>query len=790
MRKFIPALFFCCLFLFFGNTANANCSSEESELIITIEPDAFFLEITWRVKDYKTGESILYGNWEGGTYCLPKDGCYDFTIFDLAGDGICCNEFGIQGGYSVHYEGELIIEGGDYTDSEYSGAFGCDNGDSCSDSFEIIGEGVYNTPNPETWYTFSPEESGLYKINTCFDANNCNTAIWVYDYCQGLPYTNNLQGSIKFSANGCVNNNELAVTQLNLIEGEKYFIRVGHIEECEEVIFWELSYLAPVTDCDDPNACNYNPFTVISDPSSCEYAGGNDDCPGPDFMIDEEAIKSSMYISSFNSQIADCYFQEGCVTGVGLREVLRFDTKIYNVGSEDFYLGRPDADNPLWVWDSCHFHYHFEEYAEYILFDETNAPLPLGRKTGFCLEDTGCPNLGDYKFSCISQGLTAGCYDLYEADYNCQWLDITDVDAGLYTLVVRVNWGFVPDSLGRYEEDYSNNWAQVCFELLRDDEGVASFEIKETCNLIVDCYGEPYGDAYLDCKGVCNGDALIGDIIENEKYQNNDFNALSQYIIDDGAYKKCYDPSGNGDLDMYDLTLLSNCINTGANCNFPFSFSNSESIVNFSFNDSTFLFNSSKQAWTQINIETPEARIMAYELSVENAMILDYELLIGQNDASVIIDPNKDKLTVIYKNEFIPFSEDPLGILNLHLEILDETQNICFSESMNAVNHQLQMLSAVSGANCMMPEIYTSNSNFIGKQEYTIYTQDRQLIIEYDSGNSFTLNIYDLNGRLVNRIQDNKGETNILDLNMLANGIYVVELIDQNELFQQKILLH
>jgi len=50
------------------------------------------------------------------------------------------------------------------------------------------------------------------------------------------------------------------------------------------------------------------------------------------------------------------------------------------------------------------------------------------------------PNVGCEKvYDCATQGIQAGWSDLYGNALDCQWLDITDVDPGNYTLQVTIN---------------------------------------------------------------------------------------------------------------------------------------------------------------------------------------------------------------------------------------------------------------------------------------------------------------------------------------------------------------
>src|SRR5256884_62594 len=158
----------------------------------------------------------------------------------------------------------------------------------------------------------------------------------------------------------------------------------------------------------------------------------------PDLIIWGPSISPRIETVTFSS--SSCAVIEGMVQP-GTRKLLRFSTETRNQGTADISLGNP-ATNPQFVWAPCHGHYHFNNYANYRLLDSNGQSVATGLKIGFCLLDSIRWNANassNAKYDCGNQGIQKGWGDVYDSTLDGQWIDITGVPDGNYTLEMEVN---------------------------------------------------------------------------------------------------------------------------------------------------------------------------------------------------------------------------------------------------------------------------------------------------------------------------------------------------------------
>lgn len=761
------------------------CLDHQKQVVVSITPDNYPQETTWDLKD-NTGAVILSGGSTGGSICVDSTKCITFTIRDSYGDGICCN-FG-QGSYSVTYGGQLVASGGNFTTSE-STNFNCSPGSACNLAI-TVDTGNYIAPTRDFWYRFTPDASGMYSITTCFPENNCDTKLWVYANCNGNINNTNV-GTLYYDDNqgGC---GQKAVISAALSAGTTYLIRIGDVNStCTDSIYFAINYTGAVVGCMDPSACNYNP--MATDSGTCYYAP-HPSCVGPDLVIDEQSIRNSLIIG--NTTATNCEVVEGCLAGYGNRTILRFDTRIENIGQQDYYIGNPQNNPSQFNFINCHGHAHYEGYADYILYDSNGNALPIGRKNGFCVMDLQCPVDIPAQYGCSNMGITAGCADIYGAGLSCQWIDITDVDTGNYTLAVKVNWDQSPDALGHYETNYINNWAQVCIHISQDANGFKSFTQLANCPTYVDCAGIPYGNSTIDCRGICGGGREKGDLDSNNVHHTNDAMIYnSQNLSATITPTNCNDLNASGSITVWDAALVNQCAIHGANnntlCTFPRGATNPNEVVILSVETLDVV-----NQFVDISITNPNNQILAYEFTMSGIEILNVENKIPVSDYPIVpeftIGGNK-VIGISYVDSAINRKYVPTTLCRIHYSALTDSM-ICISNIIDVVNKNVEAVTKIIGDSCIQVPAEIGIKKAQSENNFVITpnpANDKITIKPYFKySNELTVSIVDLIGREILKTNiKNSFEEHVISVQHIPEGLYTVTLSSENGTVSKKIAI-
>lgn len=193
----------------------------------------------------------------------------------------------------------------------------------------------------------------------------------------------------------------------------------------------------------------------------------------PDLIAEVSNLQADFQTSVGAGDVA-----EGCASATSGIDLLRFSVLTRNIGTADLALGNPscpdcflnpgaECGNPEFHCSPAggHNHGHYSNYARYDLLDSNNQVVAVSGKFGFCLTDTSCLPGSSPHYNCGNQGLTAGCGDLYSYLLGCQYIDITSLPGGNYTLRVTV------DPLNKFTElNETNNEVRLPISFDRDKE--------------------------------------------------------------------------------------------------------------------------------------------------------------------------------------------------------------------------------------------------------------------------------------------------------------------------------
>lgn len=111
-----------------------------------------------------------------------------------------------------------------------------------------------------------------------------------------------------------------------------------------------------------------------------------------------------------------------------------------------------------------------EVFATFDVIDSHGVKVAEGHKASFCLEDNQCASGVEPNYACANygdQGISVNCSDIYRYNIDCQWIDISELDFGLYTLKISINPEFkiaeisYDNNAARCELLYTESYARV-----------------------------------------------------------------------------------------------------------------------------------------------------------------------------------------------------------------------------------------------------------------------------------------------------------------------------------------
>ena len=223
----------------------------------------------------------------------------------------------------------------------------------------------------------------------------------------------------------------------------------------------------------------------------------------PDFTQSTAKFAANTLIRTEYFGSDDCQITDGCVKAAGERVIIRFDQWVINIGS-DWVFGNPEdlESTNITKYDQC---YQISDIVDFSTFevyktdDTSKAILSTGFGQGLCVQDgfqlgtddwveagfpsdttanasvsNGCRSQGTYTifleyiilywiqicyaFIHIATGIAFGRVDFVRNHIPCQFVDITGLTAGNYTLRSTVN-----PSGNLDESDSTNNAVEQVF---------------------------------------------------------------------------------------------------------------------------------------------------------------------------------------------------------------------------------------------------------------------------------------------------------------------------------------
>ncbi len=297
-----------------------------------------------------------------------------------------------------------------------------------------------------------------------------------------------------------------------------------------------------------------------------------------------------------------------------------------------------------------------------------------------------------------------------------------------------------------------------------------------------------YGNETIDCNGICNGGAVVGDMNGNQLVELTDIDAFITGILDQNIVgSDCKDLSNDSFISVWDAALSANCALNSANCTFPNENTNLNETIEIGFTT----INSLEQS-IDIFIKNPQTSISGYELNVSGIAISNVESLIDQSQFpnNPRFNINGTKIIALSINDsLIDPNNQNTPFLRIHFDSITN-HSICIESVIHCLNQNFQPTKVNLIDACV--QFATLDENLISN--FGIYPNpaDQNVNVELSVklDEKVIVSITDAMGRTVISKTINPLETELtFNTEKLADGFYNVVLNTGNVLSAKPFLV-
>lgn len=297
-----------------------------------------------------------------------------------------------------------------------------------------------------------------------------------------------------------------------------------------------------------------------------------------------------------------------------------------------------------------------------------------------------------------------------------------------------------------------------------------------------------YGNETIDCNGVCNGGAIMGDMNGNQLVELTDVDAFIIGILDQNIVgSDCKDLSNDSFISVWDAALSANCALNAANCTFPNENTNLNETVEIGFTT----INSLEQS-IDIFIKNPQTTISGYELNISGIKISSVESLINptQFPNNPRFNVNGNKIIELSINDsLIATSNQNTPFLRIYFDSITNP-NICVENVIHFLDQSFRPVKVNLIDACV--QFADIDENPISTFRILPNPANEMVEITFQNSKSenVSLTIFDAFGRIVfqNKIFDLSKPFQI-NTSLYENGFYQISIQTGNFSTTKKMLV-